>query len=279
MADIKDELAKNICRYRKEQGLTQDDLAKKLGLTFQAVSKWETAQTLPDIALLPKLSQILDISVDKLLGYVTYDKQITIYEEEYKTAEYYWGIEPSKMCLRVLDLLPPSTHLKLLDIGCGEGKDAVFFARNGYDVTAFDISDAGIEKTKRLADNAGIQVKVFKADILDFRLDCSYDILFSSGVLHYIKPQLRNEIFSNYKQFTKPNGLHVFNVFVQKPFIDPAPEKEATAHKWISGEIFTLYHDWLIQDCSEVIFDCNSSGVPHRHAMNKLIAQKCVYNN
>ncbi len=272
---MKGELAKNICRYRKEKGFTQEELARKLGVTFQAVSKWETSQTLPDITLLPGLSQLLDISIDKLLGYVSYDKQITIYEEEYKTQEYYWGIVPSKMCLRVLELIPPTTRLKLLDIGCGEGKDAVFFARNGYDVTAFDISDAGIEKTKRLADNAGIQVKVFKADILDYRLDTNFDILFSSGVLHYVKPQLREEIFSNYKQFTNPNGLHIFNVFVNKPFIDPPPEKEPTACKWVSGELFTHYHDWLIQECSEVIFDCDSSGILHQHAMNKVIAQKC----
>lgn len=272
---MKGELAKNICRYRKEKGLTQEELARKLGVTFQAVSKWETSQTLPDITLLPGLSQVLDISIDKLLGYVSYDKQITIYEEEYKTQEYYWGIVPSKMCLRVLELMPPTTRLKLLDIGCGEGKDAVFFARNGYDVTAFDISDAGIEKTKRLADNAGVQVTVFKADILDFRLDTNFDILFSSGVLHYVKPQLREELFSNYKQFTNANGLHIFNVFVNKPFIDPPPEKEPTACKWISGELFTHYHDWLIQECSEVIFDCDSSGIPHQHAMNKVIAQKC----
>jgi len=62
--------------------------------------------------------------------------------------------------------------------------DSVFFARNGYDVTAFDVSDAGIEKTKRLADNVGVQVEVFKADILDFRLDTSFDIIFR--VVFYI---------------------------------------------------------------------------------------------
>ena len=39
---------------------------------------------------------------------------------------------------------PPEQPLKLLDIGCGEGRNAVFFARNGYNVTAFDISEKGI---------------------------------------------------------------------------------------------------------------------------------------
>lgn len=273
---MKKELAKNIYRYRKEKGLTQEELAQKLGLTFQAVSKWETAQTSPDITVLPKLSQILDISIDKLMGYAAHDRQISIYEEEYKIPEYYWGVEPSKMCLRILELLPPTAHLKLLDIGCGEGKDAVFFARNGYDVTAFDISAAGIEKTKRLADQARVPIKVFKADVLDFRLSTNFDILFSSGVFHYIKPELRAEILDNYKKFTNINGLHAFNVFVSKPFIDPAPENEPTACRWISGELLTHYHDWLIEECPELIFDCHSSGIPHKHAMDMLIARKTI---
>lgn len=273
---MKEELAKNICRYRKEKGFTQEELAKRLGVTFQAVSKWETAQTLPDLMLLPQLSQALEVSLDRLIGFVSYDKQVTIYEDEYKTPDYYWGVEPSEMCLRVLKLLPPTTHLKLLDIGCGEGKDAVFFAKNGYNVSAFDISDAGIEKTRRLADRAGVRVNVFKADVLDFRLDSNYDILFSSGVLHYVKPKLREELFENYKRHTNPNGLHALNVFVYKPFIAPPPEKEPTACKWISGELFTHYHDWLLHDCEEVVFDCHSSGTPHQHAMDKLIARKIV---
>ncbi len=141
---------------------------------------------MPDITLLPEISKVLEVSVDKLLGYISYDKRVTIYEEEYATQEYYWGLKPNKDCYKVLELMPPTKHLKLLDIGCGEGKDAVFFAKNGYDVTAFDISDAGIEKTKRFADMARVNVKVFKDDITDFRLNTQFDILFSSGVLHYI---------------------------------------------------------------------------------------------
>ncbi|WP_091233008.1 helix-turn-helix domain-containing protein [Fontibacillus panacisegetis] len=271
---MKEQLSRNICIYRKENGLTQEELAQILGVSFQAVSKWENAQTMPDISLLPELSRTLQVSIDKLLGYISQDKPITIYEEEYKTEEYYWGLEPNKACYQVLQLMPPGRRLKLLDIGCGEGKDAVFFARNGYDVTAFDVSDAGIEKTKRLADQMGVHVNVFKADILDYRLDAYYDIVFSSGVLHYIKPDFRNEIFENYKQYTNVNGMHFLNVFVNKPFIAPPPEKEPNAYKWYSGELLSHYHDWFIQDSSEVVFDCNSSGIPHQHAMANIFVQK-----
>lgn len=271
---MKNHVSANISRYRKLKNITQEELANQLGITFQAVSKWETGQTYPDITQLPKLSNLLGVSIDKLMGHVFHEKKVTIYEEEYDQEEYYWGLQPSEMCYRVLSALPPTRPLKLLDIGCGEGKDAVFFARNGYKVTAFDIADAGIEKTKRLADKAGVQVDVFKADLLDFRLDTPYDILFSNGVLHYINPEIRNELFTNYRQYTVPEGIHVFSVFVKKPFISPAPEQEPNAHNWISGELFTHYRDWRIRQCEEVIFDCNSCGIPHQHAMNRIVAEK-----
>ena len=57
-----------ISFYRKRQGLTQEELAKKLGVTNQSVSKWESAQCCPDIGLLPMLADIFEISIDELFG-------------------------------------------------------------------------------------------------------------------------------------------------------------------------------------------------------------------
>lgn len=275
--NMKSILAGNIARYRKEKGFTQDELASKLGITYQAVSKWETGQTMPDVSILISLAAELQVSVDKLLGYNAYQNDTSYYENVYKNnGEYYWGVNPSNMCLKVIALKPPDKRLKLLDIGCGEGKDAVFFARCGYDVSAFDISNAGIEKTKRLAESARVHVNVFKANIRDYRLDSQYDILYSSGVLHYIKPELRVEIFEDYRTHTSTDGIHAFNVFIQKPFIAPPPEKEEHAHLWRSGQILTYYHDWYVEDFMEYVFECNSSGVPHKHAMNELYARNIV---
>jgi tellurite methyltransferase len=68
--------------------------------------------------------------------------------------------------------------------------------------------------------------------------------------------------------------MHVLNVFVTKPFIAPPPEKEPNAFKWHSGELLAHYRDWLIHDSSEVVFDCNSSGIPHRHAVTRMMARR-----
>ena len=59
MENVNITLAANILKYRKKSGLSQDELAQKLGVTFQAVSKWENAKAAPDIAFLPKLILVL----------------------------------------------------------------------------------------------------------------------------------------------------------------------------------------------------------------------------
>ena len=61
-------LGKRIAALRREKGLKQDELAEKLGVSAQAVSKWENDQTCPDISLLPSLAKTLGVSVDELLS-------------------------------------------------------------------------------------------------------------------------------------------------------------------------------------------------------------------
>lgn len=196
------------------------------------------------------------------------------YDDRYEEEGFYWGIKPSPICFRVLELLPPEGRPRLLDIGCGEGRNAVFFARNGYRVSAFDSSARGVEKTRRLARETGVAVDAFQADVKEFRLHEAYDVLFSTGTLHYIPGELREEIFETYRTFTAQRGLNVFSVFVDKPFIGKAPDAEETSCRWVSGELLMLYHEWKIELFAEAVFDCMSSGVPHRHAVNRMIARK-----
>lgn len=61
-------LGSRIAQFRKEKGLKQDEMAEMLGVSPQAVSKWENDQTCPDISLLPQISKILGVTVDELLS-------------------------------------------------------------------------------------------------------------------------------------------------------------------------------------------------------------------
>ncbi len=60
------ELGKKIASYRKNMNITQEALANQLGISNQAVSKWETEQSYPDVELLPKIADIFNITLDEL---------------------------------------------------------------------------------------------------------------------------------------------------------------------------------------------------------------------
>ena len=196
------------------------------------------------------------------------------YDTRYAGADYYWGLEPSSLCRRLVDLAPPVGQARLLEIGCGEGRDAVALTRAGYSVSAFDRSPVGVQKAARLASESGVELHLFTADLLTWRPEACYDVIFSTGVLHYLPPALRDEALAAYREATAPGGLNAHTVLVAKPFIAPAPDAEPTAYLWRSGELLTQYRDWHIDFFEEAVFDCDSSGVPHQHAVNRMVARR-----
>ncbi len=60
-------IARQIAELRKSKGITQSELGDRVGVSFQAVSKWERGETLPDTAILPDLARVLETSIDNML--------------------------------------------------------------------------------------------------------------------------------------------------------------------------------------------------------------------
>jgi len=199
------------------------------------------------------------------------------HDQKYSGQEFYWGKTPSAMCDRIIEIVRPSPDYrpKLLDLGCGEGRNAVYFAKHGFDVIGLDVSLPGLQKTKEYAEEVGVSIKTIHADIIDYELEDIYDVIFSTGALHYLPRKVRNLRFQNYRNRTSPNGINALNVFVTKPFIPRAPDAENLRHAhYKSGELMSYYWDWEILFCTEEIFDCMSSGIPHQHAVNRMIARR-----
>ena len=65
---MKETFGQRFLRLRKSRDLTQEDIAKKLNISAQAVSKWENDISSPDISLLPEIASIFNITIDELLG-------------------------------------------------------------------------------------------------------------------------------------------------------------------------------------------------------------------
>ena len=63
------QIGKTIRKYRKEKGMTQEEMANRLGVTTPAVNKWENENSYPDITLLAPIARLLGISLDTLLSF------------------------------------------------------------------------------------------------------------------------------------------------------------------------------------------------------------------
>ncbi len=198
----------------------------------------------------------------------------TNYEKWYEGDGYYWGTEPAGFCDELIALCPPSKDKKVLDIGCGEGKDAVYMAQKGYDVTAFDLTENGIRKTIQLAAQKGVDIKAYVDDINIFETEEQFDIIYSSGTVQYLFDENKENFFNKLEKITRPDGIVFFNVFVEKSFLELPPDWDKEEKMWKSGELFTYFADWKFERIDEVIFEDNSGGIPHYHCMDTIICRK-----
>ena len=77
-------LGKRIAYHRKRLGMTQEQLAQRVGVSAQAVSKWENNLSCPDITLLPQLARLFDVTTDELLGNTGHPETTLLPKEERK---------------------------------------------------------------------------------------------------------------------------------------------------------------------------------------------------
>ncbi len=68
-------MGERIRMLRKEKGLSQEALAQMLGVSFQAVSKWETGATMPDVSLIPSIASFFAVSIDELFDYNVWEME------------------------------------------------------------------------------------------------------------------------------------------------------------------------------------------------------------
>ena len=89
-------LNEQIAYLRKQKGMTQEELAGRLGVTNQSVSKWESAQCCPDIGLLPEIADIFGVSIDTLMGREKQDS----FENLYMQVKAYFTEIPAEQIFR-----------------------------------------------------------------------------------------------------------------------------------------------------------------------------------
>jgi len=163
---------------------------------------------------------------------------------------------------------------KVLDMGCGDGRNALYAAKLGYDVTATDISEAGISKVNRLANESGLIINAYVQDMREFEPVDSYDVVISHGCLHLLFRDEWLKVLNNIQAATTANGYNITLVFTNK--VPPSDDMEPFMKGLFNeGELFEYYKDWTIHhQSSHTMQDDHGGGIRHVHAINRIIAQK-----
>ena len=213
-------ISDRIKYYRKSNNLTQSQLAELIGVSSQAISKWETGIGYPDISMIVPLAIALRISTDELLEYkdginlnimkTEWNSMAAAYELFNNSADSYsYTIEWP--CIQ--ELLPDLRGKTILDFGCGTGI-FTFLLEKYYPskIVGLDFSEEmlkiAIAKGKEKKSTA--QFMLGDAGKLASYFDETFDLIFSSTTTHYLANL--NELFDNIKCMLKEDGTCVLSI-------------------------------------------------------------------
>ncbi|HUF39520.1 MAG TPA: class I SAM-dependent methyltransferase [Anaerolineales bacterium] len=112
---------------------------------------------------------------------------------------------------------------RALDIGCGEGVNAVYLAGQGFSVTAVDFVPGALELARARAGEAGVEIEMHALDILDFDPPDAFDLILDSGCLHHIPPAKVPAYCERIKRWLVPGGDYLLVHFLKRHALDWRP--------------------------------------------------------
>lgn len=132
-----------------------------------------------------------------------------MWDERYSAEGYAYGTEPNKFLEGNITYIPKGRVLSLAE---GEGRNAVFLAKQGYSVTAVDASLIGLNKARKLAEENGIVVEFIHADLADY--DLGENIW--EGIVSIFCPlpsSLRKQLYKRVERGLKRNGVFLLEAY------------------------------------------------------------------
>ena len=131
---------------------------------------------------------------------------------KFSKADYFYGTKANEFLASKLELF--NKHKTLLCLGEGEGRNAVFFAKNGFEVEAIDASDVGLAKLNAISEEEDLKIKTVCMDLNHWEKDKKYDVIVAS-YLHLYKEE-REKLFVKIEDSLNPNGYFIAEFFSTK---------------------------------------------------------------
>lgn len=144
------------------------------------------------------------------------DSDRTKWNDRYASEESFLGRTPSPFLSREIERIKQLLRgRRALDVACGEGRNSIFLAANGFRVTAIDISEVGIAKGMQRAETEGVIVEFLCADLDEYRLHGSFDLVLNFNYLQRSLIPLEVDLLT-------PGGLLLFDTILALPQNPPS---------------------------------------------------------
>jgi len=223
-----------ITMRRKKLGFTQQQLAEKLNVSDKSISKWERGDGYPDTCVLLELAEFLNTTTDALLkGECKLEHNINTVEDVFNMLDdrvyqipwdsfYQRRNKPAPFVLtpnvpdeNLVKFLNSTKEIKTaLELGCGEGRNAIYMAHQGVDVTAIDISEEAIANGIKRAQEQHSDVQFICNNV--FNLDLTneqFDFIYDSGMFHHLAPHRRITYLEFLDKVLEPKGYFGLTCF------------------------------------------------------------------
>jgi 2-polyprenyl-3-methyl-5-hydroxy-6-metoxy-1,4-benzoquinol methylase len=133
------------------------------------------------------------------------------WNQRFESDDSYLGERPSSFLLReIARICQLAPGKRALDIACGEGRNCVFLAKNGFEVTALDISDVGLAKAAQRAEKEALEIHFQRVDLNSYQFTGKFDLILNFNFL------LRN-LIPEEVQALSPGGLLIIDTIMELP--------------------------------------------------------------
>jgi tellurite methyltransferase len=182
---------------------------------------------------------------------------------------YVFGTAPSDWAREIARLVRPGDAV--LDLGCGEGRDSVFFAELGATVTGVDLAVGGLDKARRLARRRRVRVRWIEGGMTEALPAGRFDLIFSCGTIHYVPRADRGRLFRRLAAMTRPGGHQAHVVFTDRHVHE---EKGEIVDYFTAGELREAFVEWRVLRNGERVISCAQDGSVHGHSVEELVAAR-----
>lgn len=163
---------------------------------------------------------------------------MTVFDENYFTEKYGMTRTHSEVVYSAGMVKPGKT----LDLGCGNGRNSLYLAANGFDVTAWDKNANSIDNIESIKAKEGIaNLRTAIKDLNSLRFDGEYDFILSTVVLMFLQAETIPGLIDNMQRCTKPGG---YNLIVAAMDTEDYPCNVGFPFAFKTGELSGYYAGW-----------------------------------